>query len=231
MAPKAKKTSTKKTETDHLDEARAAILASAVANAGFDGWSSKVLRAAVEEAGVDKGLARLAFPRGASDLVDYFWRDGDRQLIEQAGELDVDAMKIRTRIATLVKLRLSVMAEHREAARRAAAAQVSPFQGLSALQNIYHTVDAIWSLAGDTSTDYNFYSKRLILSGVYISSFVYWQGDHSDGFVDTESFVDRRIEDVMQIEKVKAAGRKISEKLPTPFKLLAQLRYGLRNSN
>ena len=214
----------KKTEADHLEEARSAIMSKAVAHAGFDGWTGKLLRQSASEAEVDLGLARLAFPRGAIDMIERFWRDGDRAMSAELEALDLPSMKIRERVATAVKVRFRVMSDDREAARRAAAHQASPIYSKSALESIYRTVDDIWFAAGDTSTDYNFYTKRLILSGVYISSFVYWQGDHSDDFSDTEKFIDRRIEDVMQFEKVKAKARGLSDKLPSPLSLLSQIR-------
>jgi ubiquinone biosynthesis protein COQ9 len=60
---------------------------------------------------------------------------------------------------------------------------------------------------GDTSTDFNWYTKRATLSGVYGSTVLFWLGDDSPGHAATWEFLDRRIADVMQIEKFKAALR------------------------
>src|SRR5712671_1257964 len=69
---------------------------------------------------------------------------------------------------------------------------------------ITKAVDAMWYAAGDTSTDFNFYTKRATLAGVYSSTLLYWLADRSPGSEATWGFLDRRIDDVMKIEKLKA---------------------------
>ena len=64
----------------------------------------------------------------------------------------------------------------------------------------------MWYAAGDTSTDFNFYTKRATLAGVYSSTLLYWLNDRSPGGEATWGFLDRRIDDVMKIEKLKSAG-------------------------
>jgi len=69
---------------------------------------------------------------------------------------------------------------------------------------VWGTADAIWAALGDTSEDVNWYTKRAMLSAVYSSTVLFWLGDTSEGHAETWAFLDRRIENVMQIEKVKA---------------------------
>ena len=90
----------------------------------------------------------------------------------------------------------------------------------------------MWRWAGDTATDYNYYSKRLILSGVITATRLYWFDDSSDDFANTRAFLERRIENVMQFEKVKAKAKNWSEKMhgdKAPFDgiigALAKMRY------
>ena len=85
--------------------------------------------------------------------------------------------------------------------------------------------NAIWVAIGDTSTDYNFYTKRATLAGVFGAVLTFWFSDESEGFAETWSFLDRRIADVMQIEKIKASANKVRARLPDPLRLLAKLRY------
>ena len=68
---------------------------------------------------------------------------------------------------------------------------------------LYRTVDAIWYAAGDTSADFNFYTKRATLAGVFSSTLFYWLNDRSEGNEATWAFLDRRIDDVMRFEKFK----------------------------
>jgi len=113
-------------------------------------------------------------------------------------------LKIRDRIKSAVRIRLERHAGEREAARRALALLSLPFNTPLALRLLYKTVDAMWYAAGDTSTDFNFYTKRATLAGVYSSTLLYWLADRSPGSEATWGFLDRRIDDVMKIEKLKS---------------------------
>ncbi len=215
------------TADQHYETVRAAILAAALPDVPFDGWTGKSMRNAAKKAGVEGGLARLAFPGGTVDLVSYFAADGDRRMAEELALHDLAAMKVRERITFAVRTRLEVDEENREALRRATAYLALPTSGTAGVRALYATVDAIWRAAGDTSTDYNFYTKRLILSGVYSSTLAIWFGDDSEGFEKTWAFLDRRISDVMQIEKVKGRAEKILKAIPSPLGLVSRLRYPL----
>jgi len=72
----------------------------------------------------------------------------------------------------------------------------------------------MWHGIGDTSVDFNFYSKRALLAGVVSSTVLFWLQDESDDFSATWAFLDRRIEDVMKIQKTKAQLGNLVEKLP-----------------
>ena len=113
-------------------------------------------------------------------------------------------LKIRDRIKAAVRIRLERHAGDREAARRALALLSLPFNAPLAMRLLYRTVDAMWYAAGDTSTDFNFYTKRATLAGVYSSTLLYWLNDRSPGCEATWAFLDRRIDDVMKIEKLKS---------------------------
>lgn len=212
-------------KTDQLETVRAKILKAALPDIPFDGWTGAVLMRAAKTAGVDHGLARLAFPNGARDLAEYFLSDGDRRMIESLAKSDLASMKIREKITFAVRTRLEVDANNREALRRASTSLLIPPASGSAAKSLYNTVDAIWVAIGDTSTDYNFYTKRATLAGVFTTTLACWFADESDGHADTWAFLDRRIADVMQIEKIKAQATKVMDAMPDPLGLIARIRY------
>lgn len=210
---------------DHVGKLRADILVAALPNVAFDGWTTKLMREAADAAGVTHGQMRLAFPGGITDLVDCFLEDGDRRMEEALAKQDLASLKIRERITLGVRTRVEVDAGQREAVRRAVTLLSLPLSGTTGPRALYRTVDAIWRAVGDTSTDFNFYTKRAILAGVYSAVTINWFGDESEGFGDTWRFLDARIADVMQIEKAKARVKKIGQFLPDPLALLGRLRY------
>jgi ubiquinone biosynthesis protein COQ9 len=192
------------TEDDHIARARAQVVKAALPHVAFDGWSDKTLSFAVEDAGVDPGLARLAFPRGGVDLaLAYHW-DRDAALAEDLAGADLLGLRFRDRIAHAIMRRLELSAPDREAVRRGVALFALPHHATDGARAIWHTADTIWTALGDDSRDFNWYSKRTTLTAVYSSALLYWLGDETPGASATREFVGRRIDNVMQIEEVKA---------------------------
>jgi ubiquinone biosynthesis protein COQ9 len=188
-------------------ETRQAVLAAALPHVAFDGWSKDLLaraidEAAIDNAGIEPNMATLAFPNGVRDLVAAFSEQGDSAMLTALPA--PDEMKIRDRIRTAVMARIEADIAHKEAARRAAGFLAVPGRGALAAKLLFHTSHLIWRWAGDTATDYNYYSKRLILGGVLTTTRLTWFGDDSDDLAVTRAFLDRRIDNVMQFEKAKA---------------------------
>lgn len=185
---------------------KAKLLAAARAHVPFDGWSEATFRAAVEEAGIAPGLARAVCPRGAVDLALAYHEEGDKEMLRRLEGADLSDMRFRDKVALAVRLRLEAAGD-KELVRRGMALFALPHHALDGAQAIWRTCDRIWTALGDTSDDVNWYTKRATLSGVYGSTVLYWLGDESEGYARTRAFLDRRIADVMQFEKVKAQAR------------------------
>ena len=201
-------------KTERMDDqtAREAMLAAALPHAAFDGFTDSVLQKAAMEADV-KDAARL-FENGPISLVEFYSTWADAQMEAKLAATDLKAMKIRERIAAAVKARLSVLAPHKEAARRAAALLSLPMHAALGAKLVYRTVDAMWRAAGDTSTDFNFYTKRGILAGVYGSTAMRWFNDTGEDEKATDEFLAARIENVMQFEKFKAKAKEALSNFP-----------------
>ena len=191
-------------EDPTLDEVRAFLAPELAAQAAFDGWNEKAVLAAAELAGVDPDLARLAFNEGPVDMIDAWFQAIDVQMAEKYSPEELAAMKVRQRIRALVEARLEALEPYREGLRRALAILAAPPHLRRAAKMGWRAADKMWRLAGDTATDYNHYSKRTLLSGVYGSSISVFLDDESKDFAETRAFLDRRIENIMQFEKVKA---------------------------
>jgi ubiquinone biosynthesis protein COQ9 len=150
-------------------------------------------------------------------------------MLEALASHDLAALKVRERIALAVRLRIEALAAHKPAARRAVQFLTLPQFAPEGARNLYRTVDAIWRGIGDTSTDFNFYSKRALLAAVYTTSLMRWFEDQSEDSRATWEFLDARIENVMQIEKAKAAAKRAIEKMPSPLSVLNKMRESARS--
>jgi len=188
---------------DHSPSTAAAqILAAALPHVAFDGWSDSVLAAALRETGHAPALGAGLFPRGGVDLAAAYHRAGDSDMLAALAGQDLAALRYRERIAHAIRLRLQLA--DKDAVRKGAALFALPRYAPEGAALIWGTADAIWRALGDTSRDYNWYSKRATLAAVYSAAVLYWLGDTSEGDADTAGFIDRRIENVMQFETLKA---------------------------
>jgi ubiquinone biosynthesis protein COQ9 len=181
------------------ERAREEIIAAALPNVPFDGWTPEVLRHAAQAAGFDPVTALRVFPRGPVEAITAWVASADRAMLTALESRATGEMKTRQRIALAIRLRLEGLGAHREAVRRALALLALPHNAPAAASAVWHTVDAIWYAAGDTATDFNYYSKRGLLAGVYSATLMYWLDDKSEGFADTWTFLDRRLADVMRV--------------------------------
>lgn len=190
------------------------------------GWTRAAFEAAAADAGLTEGEAALACPRGAFDLFEAFADRADRAMLAALEDLDLAAMRYRDRVRAAVQVRLEAQEPYKEAARAMTRALAQPLRAPEAARLLWRTADRIWRALGDTSTDENFYSKRAILSGVLASTYTRWFSDDGPGHEATWAFLDARIENVMQFEKLKARLKPISEGVQTAVGVAARFRYG-----
>ncbi|MDK3017371.1 COQ9 family protein [Pseudodonghicola flavimaris] len=194
-------------DTGQQGDIRDQLLDAALMHVAFDGWSETTFRAAVEDAGIDPGLARAICPRGSVDLAMAYHRRGDLAMAERLKITDLTGMRYRDKVALAVRFRLEA-ATDKEAVRRGATLFALPQHAADGAKLIWGTADAIWTALGDTSEDGNWYSKRATLSAVYSSVVLYWLGDDSPESAATWAFLDRRIDDVMRVESFKQQARR-----------------------
>ena len=185
------------------EDMQAQLLAAALPHVAFDGWSETSLRAACQDLSITRQMAALACPRGAIDLAVRFHHDGDEAMQVVLQKTDINAMKIREKVTFSVRARLDAIRD-KEAVRRGATLMALPQHAAEGAGLVWGTCDRIWAAIGDSSADVNWYTKRLTLSSVYSATVLYWLGDNSPNHQDTWTFLDRRIENVMQFEKFKA---------------------------
>jgi len=208
-----------------LDELRVALAPLIPGHAIFDGWNEAALANAAAQLGVPVERARLAFPGGAVAMIDSWFESLDEIMAATWPRERVGELKIRERIHHLVLHRLESMAPHKEALRRAFAILSQPQNALHTARLAWRAADHMWRVAGDASTDFNHYSKRGILAALYTSTLLVFLDDESADFAETRGFLDRRIDDVMRIEKLKGRWRTGSERLPSLSRFLGRLRY------
>lgn len=192
-------------------------------NAVFDGWSRAAVDSAAAQLGIDPVQARLAVPKSQAGMIDLYIQEVDRAIEAYFSPEKIGGLKIREKIRALIWRRLEVMGPAREAVRRALAILAMPQNVPRALRIGWRSADLMWRIAGDNSTDFNHYTKRMTLGAVYGSTLLAWLDDESEDWAETAQFLDRRIDDVMKFEKLKADWRGSEHFSPSRF--LGRLRY------
>jgi ubiquinone biosynthesis protein COQ9 len=208
-----------------LEQLRRRLALAVGENAVFDGWSRKAVDSAAQQLGIDPAQARLAMPKSQSGMIDVYIQEVDRGLEAYFTPERLASLKIREKIRALVWRRLEIMGPAREAVRRGLAILAMPQNIPLALRISWRTADLMWRIAGDTSTDFNHYTKRITLGAVYGSTLLVWLDDQSEGWIDTAAFLDRRIDDVMKFEKWKAQWRGSADQRLSLSRFLGRLRY------
>ena len=208
-----------------LEQVRRQLALAVGENAVFDGWGRKAVEAAAKQLDVDRAKALLAMPKGRAALIDLFTQAVDRAMEQRLSPGELAAMKIRERIRALIWERLEIMGPAREAVRTALVILAMPQNLPLAAQIGWRSADHMWRLAGDKATDFNHYTKRASLGAVYGSTLLAWLDDQSEGWSETASFLDRRIDDVMRFEKWKAEWRGSGERRFSLSRFLGRLRY------
>ncbi len=168
-----------------------------------EGWTKVAFEKAEESEGLPAGTYAMYFPNGVEDFIKDFheWVDGE-MLRRLAAQSDFQEQKVREKIFRGVMARLHTLTPYREAVRRLVKHQLLPWNTFSAVRDVGLAADVMWKAAGDRSEDYNFYTKRIMLSAVYAATLNHWFDDVSQDFEATQTFLRARIENVLQFGKI-----------------------------
>lgn len=214
-----------------IEAVRVAILGNALTHVPFDGWTEKALLRGAEDAGIAPEMVLDAFPGGVPDAIEFAAEQADQAMLAALREKSLEEMRVRDRIAAAIRARLTLSAPHRETIQRALTYLSLPHNAPLGAKIMWRTVDKIWYATGDRATDFNFYTKRGLLAGVYSATLLFWLNDHSPENADTWRFLDRRIDEVLRIPKFMSKLQERLSHLPLPFDVLrpgARRRHKMR---
>ena len=201
-----------------LTQIRDRIVEQALQEAAFDGWSLQTFQTAAETAGYTRHMVAAAFPGGLDEAMNHLADYADRAMLERLAGMNPEDLRVRERIRAAVLARFQVLNPYKPAISGAVSYYAVPPHQLRAARLVWRTADRIWNWAGDTSQDYNYYTKRGLLSGVLTSTSLAWLEDDDPDLADTAAFLDRRIDNVLRLGGTigKTVGA-LAGKMPAPF--------------
>lgn len=191
-------------DTDQDQQHLAALVSALMTHVPFDGWQMATIQMAADECDLsDADLDRL-LPDGVKSAVRAYVDRADAEMVAAFAALTPAPEKVHLKIRALILTRLQQAQPHKETVRKTMAYLAHPQQAALASELLYRSVDAMWRAAGDSTTDFSFYSKRATLSAVYSATLLAFLADETADLSETEAFLDRRLKDVAQIPKVTA---------------------------
>jgi len=181
------------------DQIREEILCECLNDVPFEGWNWDVIERASVRLGYEADMAQAVFPARMKDVLKTFSNWADKQMLAKLEKTDPEALRVQDRVRLAVRTRLEVLAPHKEAVRISVSYWLRPFRKWQAPSMVWQTAGVIWKWSGDKSEDYNYYTKRGLLSGIITSTILAWLSDDSADMHVTLGFLDRRIANVMKL--------------------------------
>ncbi|MEM9740042.1 MAG: COQ9 family protein, partial [Pseudomonadota bacterium] len=191
-------TTTDKTpETTPSAEIRSRWLAALLPLVPEYGWTQMAARLAADAAEVSVGEQALAAPRGVDDLIEAFFDSAETEARRAIEATPLEEMRIHERVAFGIRSWLDTLAPHRKAVERASARGFWPTHAGDSVQRCWSVADMVWDAIGDTSEDYNRYTKRGLLAATIPPIILYWQSNPEGD--DLDAFIARRLQMAMRL--------------------------------
>jgi ubiquinone biosynthesis protein COQ9 len=211
------------TSADWASETEGRLLTAALDHAEMLGWTSRLVAAAARDIGLTPAEAGLLLPEGPRDLAALLARRDDASALGALAAVDPSTLKIRERVRAGVLARTEAAVSHEGATRRWMGFLALPTHAALGLRLLWGSADALWRWAGDTATDENHYTKRVLLAEILLSTLaIRMTADEAAA----GAHLDRRIDGVMTFERWKSRF-KPAVAAASAATALGRLRYGL----
>ena len=200
-----------KTETLEKNQIRINLIRAMLTHVPFDGWTWKAMEQGAIDIGFEKKkssslrtkIFKDLFKNGSIDFIDIFSEIIDLEVKENYNLIESKPERVPEKIKKIIMIRLNLCQKYKEAVRSSISLTAIPVNTKISLNILYRTCNSIWRIAGDKSTDFSFYTKRISLAAVYTSTLLFWLNDNSNDNIETEFFLDRRLKDISKISNLK----------------------------
>ena len=208
-----------------------AFVESMLRHVPFDGWSEAAVQVTAEELGMPASAVDGLFPSGVIGVIETGLKDIDDQMVDifmARFGAEITTMPVHIKVRELLLARFELLQPHKEAVRKLLAFMAQPRYAKLGTSLVYKTLDRVWRAAGDRSTDYNFYTKRVTVGAIYAATLLAFLDDDTPDMQKTRAFLDRRLKDVANVPKATKPIRKAASLIGKIVKNAASMRSGRR---
>ena len=199
------------TNTFDNNQIRIDLIKAMLTHVPFDGWTWEAMEQGAIDIGFEKKktsserikIFKDLFKNGSIDFINIFSGIIDLEVKENYNSIEEKPERVPEKIKKIIMIRLNLCQKYKEAVRSSISLSAIPVNTKISLNILYRTCNSIWRIAGDKSTDFSFYTRRISLAAVYTSTLLFWLNDKSNNNIETEFFLDRRLKDISKISSLK----------------------------
>ena len=176
----------------------------------IDGWSEKILNKLIQQ-GINNSDLFIFFKNDYKELLKFSIEELNILLENKIKKLNIINLPLNKRIKKILVNRIDILNKDKIFYKKTLNHLLLP-QNLNILKkNLYKSVDNMWYLAGDNSTDFNFYTKRIILAAIYINALLIFFRKDS---YEAELNIDDNLKKISKIPKLKNRFSFLRDNLP-----------------
>ena len=207
-----------KTHNNYLNDKRLNILKLAKDIIAEEGLTFNTFETIASKHKLNISEINLLFPDGNMDLLKYSLEQLNIELQEYCQSIDLIRLPVHKRIRKILLSKIEIMNNEKKFYKKIFINSLIPNRNVSVPSQLYKSVDHIWYLAGDTSVDFNFYTKRLILAGIYSRVVLFFFNNNNQQ--DLEHLLDVNLQRVAKIPELKSKIKIIKDYFPKAMKLV-----------
>ena len=161
------------------------------------GWSRETLLHCAKKQKLSTPNLALMFPSFEYDVLKYLIAQNNSLVEKNYNSFNNSRLKTRDKIKTIMELKFDSNAYLKDALPEMLKFLLRPGNIFMSIKMLHQNSDFIWKLAGDKSNDFNYYSKRGLLSMVYLASLIYWLNDKSNKGIGTKNFISKSVDGIV----------------------------------
>ena len=207
-----------KTQNKYLNSKRLKILKLAKLIIAEESLNLDTFQTIASKHNLNINEINLLFPNGNKDLINYSLEQLNIDLQEFCKSIDLIRLPIHKRVRKILLSKIEIMNKEKKFYKKIFLSSLLPNKTVSLYKQLYKSIDQIWYLAGDTSVDFNFYSKRLILAGIYSRVIFFFFNNNNQTLL--EGHLDSSLKRVSKIPELKTKLNIFKDYLPQAIKFV-----------